>query len=188
MKHKLKGKIAICLLIAIIIAGAAFSAVKLIRYMYPLEYRELIEKYSDEYDLDPYLVLAVIKVESSFRPDAVSPRDARGLMQITGKTGEWIAGKLKINNYSKDMLFEPEMNIRIGCWYLSTLYYEFGDLELMLVAYNAGSGNVSQWLKNNKYSQNGKSLDKIPFKETEQYLIKVKKSQATYKKLYESEF
>lgn len=188
MKHKLKRKIVICLLIAVIIAGAVFSAFQLITYRYPLMYRELIEKYSDQYDLDPYLVLAVIKVESSFRSDAVSPRDARGLMQITGKTGEWIAGKLKISNYSKDMLFEPETNIRIGCWYLSTLYQEFGELELMLAAYNAGSGNVSQWLKNNKYSKNGKSLDKIPFKETEKYLVKVKKSHAIYKKLYESKF
>lgn len=188
MKYKSKRKIIRCLLIAVIIVGVAFSAVQLITYRYPLMHRELIEKYSDEYDLDPFLVLAVIKVESSFRPDVVSPRDARGLMQITGKTGEWIAGKLKIGNYSKDMLFEPEMNIRLGCWYLSTLYHEFGELELMLAAYNAGSGNVSQWLKNSKYSKDGKSLDKIPFKETEKYLVKVKKSQAIYKKLYESEF
>lgn len=188
MKHKSRRKIIICLLLASIIAATAFSAVKLVKYMYPLVYREFIEKYSDEYDLDPYLVLAVIKVESSFRPDAVSPRDARGLMQITGKTGEWIAGKLQMTDYSKEKLFDPETNIRIGCWYLSALYREFGELELMLAAYNAGSGNVSQWLKSSKYSQNGNSLDKIPFKETEQYLVKVKKSQAIYKKLYENEF
>ena len=58
----------------------------------------------------------------------------------------------------------------------------------MLAAYNAGSGNVSQWLKNNKYSIDGKSLNRIPFKETEKYLVKVKKNQEIYKKLYKNAF
>lgn len=186
--HNLKKKLIICVLIAVIIAGAAFSAIQLIRFLYPLEYRELIEKYSCQYNLDPYLVAAVIRVESRFNSSAVSPKNARGLMQITGRTGEWIAGKLKITDYSEEKLFDPETNIKIGCWYLSTLYKEFGNKELMLAAYNAGSGNVSQWLKNKKYSKDGKTLDNIPFKETEQYIVKVKKSCVIYKKLYENEF
>lgn len=188
MKHTIRRKIIIFLLVAGLIAGAVYSAVRLIRFRYPLEYRDIIEKYSEQYDLDPYLVLAVINVESRFKHDAVSPRNARGLMQITGKTGEWIAGKLQIADYSEEKLFDPQTNIMIGCWYLSALYQEFGDLDLMLAAYNAGSGNVSQWLKNSKYSANGKSLDKIPFKETEQYLVKVKNNQDIYKRLYKNAY
>ncbi len=188
MKHNIIKKIIIFLLAAGLIAAVVYSAGRLIRFRYPLEYRDIVEKYSEQYDLDPYLVLAVINVESRFRHDAVSPKNARGLMQITGKTGEWIAGKLQIADYSEEKLFDPQTNIMIGCWYLSTLYREFGDLDLMLAAYNAGSGNVSQWLKNSKYSVNGKSLDKIPFRETEQYLVKVKKNLDIYKRLYKNVF
>lgn len=188
MKHNSIGKIIIFLLIAGIMAAVVYSAARLIRLRYPLEYSDIVEKYSEQYDLDPYLVLAVINVESRFRHEAVSPKNARGLMQITGKTGEWIAEKLQIADYSEEKLFHPQTNIMMGCWYLSTLYQEFGDLDLMLAAYNAGSGNVSQWLKNNKYSIDGKSLNRIPFKETEKYLVKVKKNQEIYKKLYKNAF
>jgi len=184
MMHNLKKKLIVFLLIAVVIAGAAFSAVRLIRFLYPLKYRDLIEKYSDQYNLDPYLVMAVIRVESRFNHRAVSPKNARGLMQITCKTGEWIARKLNIEDYTEEKLFDPEMNIRIGCWYLSALYEEFESQELMLASYNAGSGRVSQWLKNEKYSRDGKKLDNIPFRETEQYIVKVKKSYDIYKMLY----
>jgi len=188
MKKNILRKIIIFLLIAGLIAVAGYSASLLIRYRFPLKYRDVVEKYSEQYNLDPYLVLAVINVESRFRHDAVSPKNARGLMQITGKTGEWIAGKLQIADYSEEKLFDPQTNIMMGCWYLSTLYQEFGDLDLMLAAYNAGSGNVSQWLKNSKYSADGKKLDSIPFRETEQYLVKVKRNQNIYKKLYKNAF
>ncbi len=188
MKHQTKRKMFIYLLIIGIIAGAVYSGVRLIRFRYPLEYSDIVEKYSEQYDLDPYLVLAVINVESRFRHDAVSHKNARGLMQITVKTGEWIAGELRIDDYSVDKLFDPEINIMIGCWYLSALYQQFGDLDLMLAAYNAGSGNVSQWLRNGKYSPDGKRLDNIPFKETEQYLVKVKNTQDMYKRLYKNSY
>jgi len=188
MKHNIIRKIVIFLLVAGLIAAAGYSAVRLITFRYPLKYRDIVEKYSEQYDLDPYLVLAVINVESRFRHDAVSPRNARGLMQITGKTGGWIAGKLQITGFSEEKLFDPQTNIMMGCWYLSTLYHEFGDLDLMLAAYNAGSGNVSQWLKDSRYSANGKSLDQIPFRETEQYLEKVKRNQKIYKRLYKNAF
>lgn len=156
--------------------------------LYPVKYHDIVKMYSEEYKLDPLLVFAIIKVESNFAPDAVSPKKARGLMQISEKTGNWGAQKLDIANYNSGMLYTPETNIQLGCWYLSTLYEEFGETDLVLAAYNGGSGNVSQWLGDSRYSASGKSLDLIPFRETELYLKKVKNSYKIYKKLYENQF
>lgn len=154
--------------------------------IYPVKYKNIVSKYSEIYDLDPYLVFSIIKVESSFTPDAVSGKNARGLMQITEKTGNWGAEQIKLSNYSSNQLFDPETNIEIGCWYLSVLYNEFGSTDLVLAAYNGGSGNVSRWLKDRSLSQDGKSLSKIPFTETDKYVRKVKNCYEIYKKLYES--
>jgi soluble lytic murein transglycosylase len=65
---------------------------------------------------------------------------------------------------------------------------EFGDTDLVLAAYNAGSGNVSKWLADSELSPDGKVLDRVPFKETEKYIKKVRNSYIIYKKLYENEF
>lgn len=156
--------------------------------MYPLKYREMVEKYSEMYGLDPLLVMSVIRVESMFRPDAVSPKNAVGLMQIMPGTGKWAADKLKLEGYSDNKLFDPDTNIHIGCWYLAMLHKEFGNTDVALAAYNAGSGNVSQWLSDGRYSKTGVTLDIIPFRETESYVKKVKESFKIYKKLYEKEF
>ncbi|HEX2944624.1 MAG TPA: lytic transglycosylase domain-containing protein [Clostridia bacterium] len=172
----------------VILAAGAFSVYTALKMLYPIGYPDLVSGYSEQYGLDPYLITAVINVESNFKPDAVSHANARGLMQISEKTGKWAAGKLKIKNYKSSDLFEPEINIRIGCWYLSQLYKEFGDMDLALAAYNGGSGNVNQWLKDESLSPDGKNLERIPFPETEQYIRKVKKNYTVYKKLYENQF
>ncbi len=191
MRQSRKNKVIIIIVLLVLLVFLAtfvFAMYNIARRIYPLEYTDIIEKYSSQYDLDPYLVLAVIRVESRFIPDAVSHKNARGLMQITEKTGEWAADKLQLVDYTQEKLFDPETNIRIGCWYLNTLFHEFTDTDLMLAAYNGGSGNVSKWLKDTDYSKDGKSLDNIPFKETEKYIIKVKDSYTIYKKLYGNAF
>jgi soluble lytic murein transglycosylase len=188
MRHRLRKKIIIVILALVVLAAFVLTMHEIVRRIYPLEYADIIEKYSNQYDLDPYLVVAVIRVESRFKPDAVSHKNARGLMQITKGTGEWAASKLQLTDFTEDKLFDPETNIMIGCWYLNTLFREFADTDLMLAAYNGGSGNVSKWLKNPSYSKDGRNLDKIPFKETEKYVAKVKDSYSIYKKLYENAF
>jgi len=187
MKYKRK-RFSTFIFILIVFAATALLMDNAGRALYPLKYHEYIEKYSQEYDVDPYLVLAVIKVESSFRHRAVSPKNAMGLMQITERTGKWGAEQIGLRSFSEEMLFDPEYNIQIGCWYLSRLYREFGDTDLVIAAYNAGSGNVSKWLKNRDLSRTGETLDKIPFRETEKYLKKVKNSYEVYKKLYKNAF
>lgn len=159
------------------------------KVIYPVKYKEYVLGYSMKYDLDPYLVFAMIKVESNFDPDAVSPKNARGLMQITDKTGKWGAEVLKLDNYSLNSLYDPETNLNIGCWYMKSLLKEFGnDTGLALAAYNGGSGNVKEWLQDRSLSASGKSLDRIPFKETASYVKKVDDCRAAYKKLYENGF
>lgn len=156
--------------------------------MYPVKYGNLVQRYAEEYSIDPLLVFAMIRVESNFDPDALSPKNAAGLMQITEKTGKWGAQKLEIANFNKGMLYDPDVNIRIGCWYLSVLYSEFKDIDLVITAYNAGSGNVEQWLADGNLSVDGKTLDRIPFPETERYRKKVNNSWKIYKTLYEKRF
>ncbi len=188
MKRKTYKRIRLIFLFLIASIAIIFIFDNAAMRLYPIKYHDLVQMYSKEYELDPLLVFAIIKVESNFAPGAVSPKNARGLMQITEKTGKWGAQRLDIANYNSSMLYTPETNIRIGCWYLSTLYDEFGKTDLVLAAYNGGSGNVSQWLSNSRYSASGTSLDMIPFKETEFYLKKVKNSYKIYKKLYENQF
>ena len=94
-------------------------------------------------------------------------------MQISSTTGWWASEVLSIENFSLDMLFEPDRNIMIGTWYLNMLSKEFDDnLKLILAAYNGGSGNVNKWLEDDRYCEDGKTLKKIPFKETDQYVEK----------------
>jgi soluble lytic murein transglycosylase len=180
-----KLKFVIVFVISIIVV--VFVLNNAVKIIYPLKYREYVYKYSVDNNIDPYLVFAVIKAESSFNPWAVSPKKARGLMQISEITGNWVAESLGIDGFSAEMLFEPEINIQIGCWYLSTLMTEFNNnLDLVIAAYNAGSGNVNKWLKSKDYSSSGSYLERIPFKETELYLRKVKTYYSVYRGLYEA--
>jgi len=150
----------------------------------PYNYSNYIIKYSQKYDLDPVLVAAVIKTESNFKADAVSSKNAYGLMQITKETAHWAAGKMGLSDFTTDMLMDPETNIMIGCWYMNNLQKEFGSTELVLAAYNAGRGNVESWLSDPAHSSDGKTLTDIPFKETENYIKKVEVYYKIYNFLY----
>ena len=124
----------------------------------------IVNKYSYEYNLDPLLVLAVIKTESNFNTEAESNKGAKGLMQIMDSTGEWIASKLEVDNFNTNMLYEPEINIEFGCWYLNNLIGEFGNLDTALAAYNAGPNAVKKY--------NGIP----PYKETQNYVKSILKN------------
>jgi len=152
--------------------------------LFPYKYKEIVKKYSVTYDLDPLLVLSVIRAESNFKTDAHSFKDAHGLMQVTDSTAKWAAKEMNISYSDSSELLEPEYNIRMGSWYLRNLRDEFKDMDLVIAAYNGGRGNVKKWLKDEKYSSDGKTLKYIPFKETDKYLKKVKVNYNIYKFLY----
>lgn len=173
---------------AVLIALVAVFSVRALRRAYPLRYTETVRAVSEEFGVDPYLVCAMIFCESSFRADAESPAGALGLMQIMPSTGEWIAGKLDIEGYSSEMLLEPELNVRIGAWYLSFLLKRYdGVRENALAAYNAGHGNVDSWLSDSEYSSEGR-LTEIPFAETAEYVRRVTTAYEKYRSLYKKEF
>ncbi|WP_331722117.1 lytic transglycosylase domain-containing protein [Alkalithermobacter thermoalcaliphilus] len=154
----------------------------LLKVMYPIHYHEYVYEYSKEYNLDPYLVFAIIRTESKFFPYAKSRKGAKGLMQIAPITENWAKEEL---NKTKVNIYDPKTNIHIGCWYLNKLFNQFNDLDLVIAAYNGGSGNVDRWLTDERYSYNGINLTNIPFKETKEYVKKVKESFTIYKKLYQ---
>lgn len=155
---------------------------------FPLKHYDIIQKYSEKYDLDPAFVCAVIKTESNFREDAESPKGARGLMQLMPETIDWAVTKIPIKNFSYTNVEEPEYNIQIGCWVLSYLNTQLGDEKLTIAAYNAGIGNVNKWLEDEKYSSDGANLHSIPFAETEKYVEKVELYKNVYSTLLRYKF
>lgn len=172
------------ILVSIIFIAITLGLIVLIT-KYPLAYRNIIVKYSEKHEIDPYLVASIINVESKYDKFALSPKEAKGLMQISPQTGQWSSEILEIENYNGEDLFDPDLNIKMGTWYINRLFKEFnGNLDLVLAAYNAGSGNVNKWLVDEEYSRDGVSLHKIPFKETEDYLVRVKNSYKVYSNVY----
>ncbi len=175
------------ILIALLSTAAYFVNQRLEMQTYRLEYAEAIKRESAEFQLDPYLVAALIHCESSGMADACSPKGARGLMQIMPETGAWIAEKLAMPSFSEDLLYDADWNIHFGCWYLSYLLARYdGEQTLALAAYNAGPGNVKKWLEDPTYSEDGR-LKEIPFAETEEYVKRVKAALEKYRELYEEE-
>ena len=102
---------------------------------------------AQNYDIDPLLVYAVIKAESNFDVNAVSNAGAMGLMQIMPETYEWLASKEGITDVSQEDLLNPEINIKYGCMFLSILLERYPQLSSAVAAYNAGFGNVDNWLE-----------------------------------------
>jgi len=189
MKKRHKGifkYVLAALLASGVILTGYFGQKMVLKQIYPLRYGNFVYKYSELYNLDPYFVFAIIKAESNFNPRATSGKNARGLMQITDKTGRWIAWMMKLEYRENESLYDPETNIGMGCWYLCWLMKQFNnDTDLVIAAYNGGSGRVNEWLKDKNLSMSGSSLDRIPFKETNNFLFRVKNNYSIYKKLYE---
>ena len=173
------------LLLAAYLIWRGFISEAIERRLYPLYYTDVVEASADEFGLPPELVYAVILTESSFDADAVSSAGAKGLMQLTDDTNEWVAWRLG-EEAEPSRIFEPGLNIRRGCYLLSYLYERFGGWNEALAAYNAGVGRVDGWLDDLLYSSDQKTLiiDKLPIEETRSYIAKVLKSAEKYKKLY----
>ncbi len=152
---------------------------------YPLDYWELVERYSQDRNLPPFLVIALIREESTFYPNAQSWADARGLMQVIPSTGEWIAEKIEMDGYNHGRLYEPELNIMLGSWYLSYLMNRFdANLFLVLAGYNGGPNRVQRWWDNKNSSDIDLFVETIPLDETRNYVKKVLRSYNQYKRIY----
>ncbi len=151
---------------------------------YPVEYQDLIRKYAAENEIDPAYVAAVVLAESSYRADAVSSANAQGLMQILPTTGEWLSGKFD-EEYVEGCLFDPDTNLRYGCWYLGFLMRRYdGNMACASSAYHQGQGTVDKWLENPEYSQDGKTLSAIPSDATKTYVDRILRYYEKYAELY----
>ena len=171
----------------LIIAVLAFVFVSGLLYRFDEEqkvkkYSDYIEKYSEEYSVEERLVKAVIKTESGFDEKAVSQKGACGLMQLTPSTFRYANNLFEDERIAveDDDIFVPEKNIKTGCKYLRYLRKIFVTDVEVLCAYNAGEGRVKSWLANDEYSSDGKTLKKIPYKETYDFVKKV----TFYTKIY----
>lgn len=115
------------------------------RVLWPIAYTDVILREAEALGVDPDLVGAVIYAESRFRADATSPRGAIGLMQLMPTTGRWIAEQLGLPTPTVQDLYNVDLNVHLGTWYLAQLLARYNDPELALSAYNAGPANVDRW-------------------------------------------
>ncbi|HEB72625.1 MAG TPA: lytic transglycosylase domain-containing protein, partial [Nitrospirae bacterium] len=164
------------------------------RLYYPITGWEEISRQSKERGVDPFLVLAVIRQESAFDPKALSPANARGLMQLIPRTAKRIYEKLEMNKKSgapfhPDVLFDPKVNIALGVSHLAELisFYN-GSPAPALAAYNAGRKAVDRWLKINSDKPEDEFIENIPYSETGEYVKRVMRNWILYKRIYNPEF
>jgi soluble lytic murein transglycosylase len=148
------------------------------RIWYPLKYESIVRGHAGNYDLDPALLAAVIEQESKFRTDAKSSAGAIGLMQLQPATAKGIALRTGGSKFVLSDLYNPELNIRYGAWYLKHLMKKYADERLALAAYNAGQLNVDRWRS---------AGQDIQFPETRAYVDKVERLKGIYRRAYAKE-
>lgn len=154
----------------------------IIKISYPQKYDKYVEKYAKEYQIEKELIYAMIKAESNFKADAISNKDALGLMQLLESTANEVAKEIE-QDITKEEILNPETNIHLGAKYLSNLLNKYGNIELAVAAYNAGKGNVDGWIENGTIKEDGSDIENIPFKETNNYVRKILRDYQIYKQL-----
>ena len=177
--------ISLLLILSVVFIIITVNAVKLgIQTVYPRQYVNLVEENAERFDIDEALLYALIKAESGFDKAAVSSVGAMGLTQITPDTFRWLQTKTG-EEYEDEALFEPEISVYYGAYFLDMLLEEFGNTETALAAYHAGRGKVNEWLADPRISPDGETLESIPYKDTAGYVKKVIKNTEKYKNIYD---
>ena len=153
---------------------------------YPQGYWGSIVSHAERYNLDPYLIAAIIREESRFQPEALSPAGARGIMQVMPSTGRWVAQMIRLRGFDREQLYNHNTNIKIGTWYIRHLMKQFnGDPFLAAAAYNAGPGAVKSWIKKKgAVRDRDEFVEAIPYVETRWYVKRVMRSYSEYKRIY----
>ncbi len=182
-------KAMIIIIIALAIIFVLFKIVRVqniaLKKIYPTKYNEYVEKYSKENNVDKYMIYAIIKAESNFKSDVKSNSNAIGLMQLLENTAVEMSNSIKQDEITEKSLYDPEMNIKLGISYYSYLLKHYrGNNILALTAYNAGMGNVDNWIKKGVIKSDGSDIENIPYKETNNYVRKILRDYKLYVKLY----
>lgn len=152
MKNK-KLLIFLCLIVIVFVFLIVFKN-KLLKIIYPKTYAEIVSVYGEKYGVDENLIFAVIKAESNFNKNAVSSKGAIGLMQLMEETAKDVVNKSNMQfSYDnlKEELLNVDNNINVGTMYLKGLLDRYKNIELAVVAYNAGIGNVDEWIKSRNF-------------------------------------
>ena len=166
-----------------LVANLIISAVQ--KNAHPIRYESYVEVYSSQYNVPEYVVYAVINTESGFNASLESPTGERGLMQMSPELFALISSEQHLDEkIDVDALFDPEISIRYGVYYLRCLFNEFQSWSTAIAAYDAGESTVKEWLDNIKYSSDRKNLTSIPEKETAAYVKKVNDAISYYKTTY----
>jgi soluble lytic murein transglycosylase len=152
--------------------------------LFPKPYWTDLKRFSSDNALDPYLVASLIRQESEFNPNAVSRKDAVGLMQLLPKVGKGVAKQEKLKHFSTQQLFTPAVNMQLGTRYFRSMVDKFGAFEYALAAYNAGSDRVQDWMGQGKYRDVQEFVESIPFTETREYVQAIVRNTNVYKQLY----
>ncbi len=153
---------------------------------YPYGYKEAVQKYSGQYDLDPLFTLSVIRQESNFMPLAGSYAGAQGLMQIMPVTGKGIARQIGISDYNDILLLNPETNIKMGTFYLRQQMDNFNQNQFYcLGAYNGGPGKMSEWISKRGSMDIDEFIENISYEQTREYIKKVMGNYYLYQMLYD---
>ncbi len=179
--------ISLLLILSVILIIIIVNAVKLgVQTVYPRQYMELVEENAEAFEIDESLLYALIKTESGFDKNAVSSVGAKGLTQITPDTFKWLQTKTG-EFHEEDALFDPEVSVYYGAYFLDMLLDEFENTETALAAYHAGRGKVNEWLADPRISPDGVVLENIPYEDTAGYVKRVIKNTEKYKKIYDIE-
>ena len=190
-RHQFGNRLTLALVVVLVAVavGAVYGPTWYQRILHPLPYEQVIAKYASEAKVDPYLVAAVINIESAFRPDVVSPAGAVGLMQVKPSTAQAVAQAEGIKaKMTVEALSDPETNVRIGTIYLAELIARYdGNVGLALSAYNGGMTNADIWAAE-WARDHGKLSDTIDFPETAHYVDEVASQAAEYRRLYPTAF
>ena len=177
--------VAIILIFCILIAFLNIP-IRIQKIIYKKDYEEYVQKYSQQYNVDENLVYALIKAESNFNANAQSSKGAIGLMQLMETTAQDVCKRMDLNisnNELKEKILEPEININIGTKYLSILIQQYGNVEIAITAYNAGIGTVDNWIEKDIIKADGSNVEKIPYKETNNYVRKILRDYKIYTNL-----
>lgn len=180
-------------LISVLCVAGAFFAKDLVRALehmaYPRDYAPDVRQYAAQYGIEENMIYAVIRTESGFQPRAESDVGARGLMQITDETFEWIKSKIAPDEaITFDDLYDSQTNIRFGAYLFSVCLDRYdGDLSTAAAAYHSGMGLVDKLLTQPEYSSDGTTLSTFPYQQMNRYVYKINESYQKYCEIYADE-
>ena len=167
-------------------AGGETLPTEILQVIFPLDYWPLLQKYSKQRGLDPFVVAALVAQESNFDAGVRSHANAYGLMQVLPSTGRQYARRLGVRPFSTRRLTEADVNVRLGTQIFADSIKKFGGLHYALAAYNAGDSRVIRWKNEKPGLPQDEFIDDIPFPETQNYVKRILGTAEDYRYLYSS--